>query len=168
MRLLRPWIVLVVAAWPFGLALAQEGGRTILEKGLFSYEAPPGWHVTELNLTHPVSAGPARDGFAANIHVDITTSALPLEKFVAENIRAAQSSAGFQLVSESPYSTAAGLDGTRVVVTETVGGLNLQQAFYFFDGGNNQKIVLSAACLTKDGAVDAAMFDASVRTFSLE
>jgi hypothetical protein len=54
---------------------AQDAGRTVLARGLFSYEAPPGWKVSDLNLSQPVSRGPARDGFTPNIQVDIVTSA---------------------------------------------------------------------------------------------
>jgi hypothetical protein len=147
---------------------AQDKGRTVLARGLFSYEAPPGWRVSDINLSQPVSQGSMRDGFMPNIDVDIVTSSLPLAQFVAESLRAARGTPGFRLVSEAPFSTAAGLDGQRVVVTETIEQRGLQQIFYFFDGGNDQKIMVSASCLAQDGVADAAMFDVSVKTFSLE
>jgi hypothetical protein len=70
-------------------------------------------------------------------------------------------------VSEAPFLTAAGLDGQRVA-TETADPRALRQVFYFFDGGSDRKIIVSASCLPEDGAADTALFDASVKTLSLE
>ena len=148
--------------------LAQEAGPTVLAKGLFSYQAPVGWSVSDLNLSLPVSQGPAKDGFAPNIHVAIVSSAQPLAQFVAANILAARKAPDFRLVEEKPFATAAGLEGTRVVVTETLDEKELEQVFYFFDGGSNQKIIVSAACLLEDATQDAPLFDASLKSFSLE
>jgi hypothetical protein len=144
-------------------------GPTVLDKGLFSYQAPPGWTVPEMNLSHPVAVGPMKNGFAPNIHVDIKTSSKTVADFVAENLRAVRAAfPDFKLIDQRPFSTAAGLDGIRVVITDTVDKFHLRQIFYFFDGGSNQILVISACCLAADGARDTPIFDGSIRTFSLE
>ena len=149
--------------------VADEGGPTVLDKGLFSYQAPPGWTVPEMNLAHPVAVGPMKDGFAPNIHVDIKPNAKPMKEFVADNLSAVRAAfPNYKLVDQRPFFTAAGLDGSRVMITDTVGRFHLQQIFYFFDGGSNQVLVISASCLAADGVREAPIFDASIKTFSLE
>jgi hypothetical protein len=153
-----------------GLTVRAEGmGPTVLDKGLFSYQAPAGWTVPEMNLSHPVALGPMKDGFAPNIHVDIKPNARPVSAYVADNMRAAGAAfPDFKLIDQRPFTTVAGLDGIRVVITDTVGQFHLQQIFYFFDGGSNQILVIGACCLAKDGASEAPLFDASIKTFTLE
>jgi hypothetical protein len=147
----------------------EEAGPTVLDKGLFSYEAPAGWSVPEMTLSHPVALGPMKDGFAPNIHVDIQSSPKSLDAYVTENLRAVRAAfPDFRLVSRRPFTTAAGLDGIRVVITDKVDKFYLQQMFYFLDGGSNQKLIISACCLMADGIRYAPIFDASIKTFSLE
>jgi hypothetical protein len=140
-----------------------------LPLALLPVRAPVGWTVPEMNLPHPVAVGPLRDGFAPNIHVDIKPNAKTVKEYVADNLQAVRAAfPDFKLIDQRPFATAAGLDGIRVVVTDTVGKFHLQQIFYFFDGGAHQVLVISACCLAADGVHDAPVFDASIRTFSLE
>jgi hypothetical protein len=166
------FLLLVASSGLFFACLPGRGderGPTVLDKGLFSYQAPPGWTVPEMNLSHPVALGPMKNGFAPNIHVDIKPNAKPMDEYVAENLRSVRAAfPDFNLIDQRPFSTAAGLDGIRVVVTDTVGKFRLQQIFYFLDGGSNQVLVISACCLAADGDREAPLFDASIRTFSLE
>jgi hypothetical protein len=120
---------------------------------------------------YKISFAPAANGFAANINVVIETAAVSMNDYVAGSISALKATPALTnvtVVSQQPFQTAAGLDGQRVVVTDTMGKLNLQQAFYFFDGGSNAKLVITASCLAADGATDAPLFDAALKTFTLE
>jgi hypothetical protein len=148
---------------------ADELGPTVLDKGLFSYQAPAGWTVAELGDAHPAAVGPVKGGFAPDIHVDIKPNSKPMNEYVAENLRAMrQGLPGFKLIDQKPFSTAAGLDGIRVAIIARVGKFRLQQILYFFDGGGNQVLVISACGLAADGLREAPVFDASIKTFSLE
>jgi len=144
-------------------------GPTVLDKGIFSYQAPPGWTVSELTASHPIAVGPSENGFAPNIHVDIGPNTKTVKDYVADNLRAVRAAfPDYKLIDQRPFYTAAGLDGIRVVITDTVQKVHLQQIFYFFDGGSNQILIISGCCLVADGARKAPIFDASIKTFSLE
>jgi hypothetical protein len=148
---------------------AEEFGQTVLDRGLFSYQAPPGWTVPESSDAHPVAVGPMKDGFAPDIHIDIRPNTKTVKEYVAAKVRAVRTAfPDFKFIDERPFSTTAGLDGIRAVVTDTVGKFRLEQVFYFFDGGANRILVISARCLAADGARAAPIFDASIKTLSLE
>ena len=69
-----------------------------------------------------------------------------------------------RILDQRPFVTAAGLDGIRVNLDIR----DLRQILYFFDGGSNCIIVVNACCLSKSAARDTPLFDASLKTFSLE
>ena len=150
----------------------DERGPTVLEKGLFSYQAPPGWTVQQENFSkYPVSTAPRRNGFAANIDVVIARNSQSLDDYVRSTLAALRSSGALRdvrMVERRPFSTAAGLDGLRVEVAALAGSYQLREFLYFFDGGSANKLVVTASCLESDAARDALLFDASLKTFSLE
>jgi hypothetical protein len=173
MRIARA-IVLATAIFSCG-ALSSRGdemGSTVLAKGLFSYQAPPGWSVQQASFSkYPVSAAPRRNGFAANIDVVIESSPKALGDYVSSSLAAFQSSGALRdmhVVNQRPFLTAAGLDGIRVEATDMAGPYHLREIFYFFDGGSDNKLVVTASCLARDGIRDAPLFDASLKTFTLE
>jgi hypothetical protein len=152
---------------------AQAAGPTVLEKGVYSYQAPVGWRVPIADLPEAfasASVGPRRDGFAPHLYVFIRSSPKPLPDFVADYLRTFQSGSAthFKVVDQRPFSTTAGLDGIRVAITYALGKLHLQEIFYFFDGGSGKKIVATACRLATDDPREAPVFDASLKTFTLE
>jgi hypothetical protein len=156
----------ILFAWAITPGRAQSAGPTVLEKGLYSYQAPVGWIVRKDNSA---SLGTAKDGLAPNIRVVIVSSPKPLADYVAGNLETfkAKASAHFQVMDQRPFATSAGL-GIRVQVTEKGEKLKLQQIFYYFDGGSGKKLIVSGSCLAIDGLRETPLFDASVKTLSLE
>ncbi len=151
---------------------AGGGPQTVVAPGLFSYQAPSGWTVQDSPASRfKVAVGPAALGFAPNINVVIENATVPLNDYVAGSMRGLKASSiltGVTLIEQGPFRTAGGIDGQRVVVTDTLGKINMRQTFYFFDGGSNAKLVVTASCLASDGATKAPLFDAAVKTFTLE
>ena len=75
------------------------------------------------------------------------------------------------IVDQNIFKTIAGLDGTRVVVNDTVPQLNnarVEQVFYYFEGGGGNKLVVTATCLASEAATDEPLFDAAVKSMTLE
>ncbi len=108
--------------------------------------------------------GPTKNGFAPNIHVDIGPNTKSVKDYVANNLRAVRAAfPDYKLIDQRPFSTAAGLDGIRVVIIDKVQKVRLRQIFYFFDGGSNQILVISGCCLAEDGVREAPLFDAASR-----
>jgi len=171
MNLFRLWLVglgLFVAT----LVGRADGPQTVVAPGLFSYQAPPGWTAQDSPISkYKVSFAPPVNGFAANINVVIDKAAMSLNDYVTASLsqlKATPMLVNVKVVSQQPFQTAGGLDGQRVVVTDAMGKMDLQQTFYFFDGGSNAKLVVTASCLSSDGAADAPLFDAALKTFTLE
>jgi hypothetical protein len=167
-RLLLPGLGLLAAA----LVCRADGPQTVVAPGLFSYQAPLGWTAQDSPISkYKVSFAPPANGFAANINVVIETAAVSLNDYVTgslSQLKATPMLTNVKVVSQQPFQTAGGLDGQRVVVTDTMGKINMQQTFYFFDGGSNAKLVVTASCLAADGAADAPLFDTALKTFTLE
>lgn len=165
-------LVLGMGLFAATLVCRADGPRTVVAPGLFSYQAPPGWTVQDSPISkYKVSFASPASGFAANINVVIETAAVPLNDYVTASLsqlKATPMLLNVKVVSQQPFQTAGGLDGQRVVVTDAMGKMDLQQTFYFFDGGSNAKLVVTASCLSSDGAADAPLFDAALKTFTLE
>lgn len=151
---------------------AADLGPTVVQPGVFSYQAPSGWTVRDTPLSkYKVSTGTPRNGFAANINIVIEAYAKSLPDYVAANLTAIKGSSLFQnvkVLDQQPFTTSAGLEGTRVEIEDIFGKFNLRQTFYFFDGGSGNKLVITASCLVGDGAAEAPIFDGSMKTFTLE
>ena len=149
---------------------AQDLGETVSAPGVFSYQAPKGWVVKDASISrYKVCVGPPKNNFAPNINVVVQTVAKPLADYVELNKTQLQSTPLFQnlqILDEKPFATSGGVQGTRVVVKDTLGKLNLQQIFYFFAGSGDTKIVVTASSLVDDGDQYAPVFDASMKTFS--
>jgi hypothetical protein len=150
-----------------------ETGSTVLARGLFSYQAPPGWTVPSGDLPENVasiSRGPRRNGFAPDILVFIQGSSKFLSDYVAAYLKSLKEKPAIHLsvLEQKVFSTSAGLDGIRVVIANAGKKRDLLQVLYFFDGGSNKVIVVIANSLAYDGKREIPLFDASLKTFSLE
>lgn len=151
----------------------DELGPTVLAKGLFSYQAPSGWSVQETSFSkYPVSAAPRHDGFAANIDVVIENSPKGLDDYVSSSLAAFQGLRSalrhMRIVSRQAFLTSAGLDGVRVEAAALAGSYHLRETFYFFDGGGGNKLTVTASCLAAESTQDVPLFDASLKTLTLE
>ena len=160
----------------FGLLLAAialplhaDQGATITEPGIFVYQAPPDWEVKESPMSkYKVAMGPAKNGFAPNINVVTESYDGTLENYVEINKTAIKNSAMFSnvtFVSQAAFEGANGVKGIRLVTTDTLSKMNLQQIFYFFTGSKS-KIVVTASSSADTGDQYAPIFDASLKTFT--
>src|ERR1700744_1574872 len=149
---------------------AQDLGETVSQPGLFSYQAPKGWTVKDTPFTkYKVCLDAPKNKFSANINVVMEPFSGTLEKYVELNETTLKGTAMFenlQIIDQKPFVSASGVSGLRVLLTDTVSKFNLQQIFYFFNGTGDNKFVVTASCLVGDGAADAPIFDASLKTFS--
>ena len=151
-------------------AQAQAGGDTVSSPGVFSYQAPPGWAVKDTSISkYKVSFDTPKNNFAANINVVVQSYPKSLADYVDVNKAQIKNIAVLQnvlIVDERPFTTTAGLQGTRMVVTDTVGKADLEQTFYLFAGDGDAKYVVTASCLLGDAQAYAPIFDASIKTFT--
>ncbi len=149
---------------------AQDLGETVSQPGVFSYQSPKGWTVKDTSISkYKISFDAPKNQFSANINVVMENVPGTLAKYVdlnKTNLKATSMLQKLRIIDEKPFTTTAGAAGVRMVVTDTVGGADLQQVFYFFDGAADTKFVVTATSLAGDGAAYAPTFDASLKTFS--
>jgi len=149
---------------------AQALGETVSAPGVFSYQAPAGWTLKDTPMSkYKFSFDTPKNNFAANINVVVQDYPKPLADYVALNKTQIKNIAMLQnvlIVDEKPFTTTAGLQGTRLVITDTVGKSDLEQTFYIFAGDGDTKYVVTASCLVNDAQVYAPIFDASIKTFT--
>lgn len=158
-----------------GLQLRADTGPTVLAKGLLSYQAPPGWLLRDVPTSpYPIAIAPVLVGIPANINIEIDSKAQPMDDYITvtlANLKKMPQVKDVSVVSQVPFKTASGLDGVRVVVTDIVPQLNnarVEQVFYYFEGGGDKKLVITASCAASEAARNEALFDTSVKTLSLE
>lgn len=149
---------------------AQELGDTVSQPGIFSYQAPKGWAVKDTAISkYKVAFDAPKNNFAANINVVVEPYPKSLSEYVELNktqLKATPIFQNLQIIDEKPFETSAGVKGTRLVVKDTLGKINMQQIFYFFAGASDVKLVVTASSLVGDGTTYAPIFDASLKTFS--
>ena len=162
----------MVALWAGSIleGAAQEMGPTVSQPGLFSYQAPKGWMTKDTPVSkYPVAFDMPVNDFAANINVVVESTSKSLAEYIAANEAFLKSSPMFvnlQVVDKKPFVTTSGAKGTRILVNDTLGKMNLAQTFYFFEGSANNKFVVTATCKVGDGEHYAPFFDQSMKTFS--
>jgi hypothetical protein len=165
-------ILLLSASALAFLPARADGGPTVVQPGLFSYQAPPGWTVQESPVSkYKISLAAPVNGFAANINVVIENAPVSMNDYVTASLNGLKSATALQdvkILSQEPFTTAAGLAGQKIVVTDTMNKIGVRQTFYFFDGGSDNKLVITASCAQPDGAADAVLFDAAMKTLTLE
>jgi hypothetical protein len=149
---------------------AQDLGETVSQPGLFSYQAPKGWTVKDTSFSkYKVCFDVPKNKFAANINVVLENFSGPLDKYVdlnATNLKASTMFQNLKIVDQKQFTTTDGTSGVRMVVTDSIQNMNLQQVFYFFSGSSDNKFVVTASSLVGDGDTYAPIFDATLKTFS--
>lgn len=166
-------IALVLLA---GSTVLRAGpGSTVLARGLLSYQAPPGWMARDLATSkYQVAVAPVTAGMPANINIEVDQAAGPMKDYIAgalANLKKLPQIKDLTVVSQAAFKTSAGLDGTRVVVMDTVPQLDnarIEQVFYYFDGGGDNKLVLTATCPASEAATNEPLFDAAIKSMTLE
>ena len=147
-------------------------GETLKEDGLFSYQAPKGWTIKETLVSkYKIALAPSHNGFTANINVVVQPYPGSLADYVTANKQALTTTpvfTHFQIRDEKPFTTSAGANGVRLVANDGLGKQDMRQIFYFFAGSSNQKFVVTASALAADADLYASVFDASLKTFSVQ
>ena len=157
---------LLVAGLP---GRADDSDNTVASPGVFSYQPPDGWFVRDSPLSKfKVSFEKLRGEFAPNITVVVEQYPGPLALFVARAKKVLLTSPVFlnsTIVDESSFETSSGLEGTRLVLKDTISKLDLQQVVYLFAGDGGRKYMVTGSCLAGDGDRYASIFDDSIKSF---
>jgi hypothetical protein len=169
MRLQRLLAVALIGVALSQQLSAQEGGRTVLAKGLFSYEAPLGWRVC-LHADSNIEV--AQSQSEGVIKVSIQKSDSSLQDFIKQDLKNLEEKNRAVLRSRQPFWTTAGLDGVRLVLSgPLLAGADdtpTCRVRYYFDGGSGQKIFVEGIYVESPSGSTLPLIDAAIKTFTLE
>jgi hypothetical protein len=155
--------------------VAQEPcNRHTQSDGGFSICIPDGWTARERpNSKYQFLFGPAADNFAPNINVRDELSTLNLSDYVAAGIRTTLArkdelgATSIEALGQSEFVTTAGLRGIRSTFLTLYKGFWVRSIQYYFDAGNNRKLILTGTELEKDKEVLDSVFDRAAKSFRL-
>ena len=144
--------------------------RLVIKDPLFSYLAPAGWAVRSLpqskfKICH---AAPDRE-FAPNINVVIESAPVGLDAYVNGNMAGlGRMFRGVKVVSNTPFTSAKGAKGRRLIVEFAHEGRQLRNLLYIFTGKGNRKYVVTGSGLKVYGSKYDQAFDSAAQTFAVK
>ena len=149
---------------------AETGTRHVESAGGYSYSPPKNWEMKEMpGLKFRVAIGPVSEAFAANITVVDEAATLELKDYVKGNVDVlTKVFQGFKNLGQSEFKTDSGLKGHKLITESDQQGNRLRQTFFFFDGKDGKKLVITCSAKATEGAKLDSTFDASLKTFALQ
>ena len=157
-------------------SLAQaDAGRYLASDGMFSFSIPSGWVLREIpGRKYKVAFGQPISGFAPNINVTDEAFSGALDAYVEGNLRVMPQMyerlgyKNFQVLNRDVFYTSAKQAGARVITQSEVSGTVLRQTFFFFDGKDDRKLVVTCTTLADGGKDYDSVFEKSLKTFQSE
>jgi hypothetical protein len=135
-----------------------DPSRYIAADGMFSFSIPSGWILREIpGRKYKAAFGQPIQGFAPNINVVDEAFSGPLNVYVDENLKVlgpAYETLGyrnFKVLSREVFTTSSRESGVRVVTQCEVNGKGMRQTFYFFDGKDGRKLVVTCTTIAEGG-----------------
>ena len=155
---------------------AQAGcTRHVEPEGGFSICIPDGWIVEQQQADQKFRAlfGPRVEGFSPNINFKEEITSAALGDYVTAGIRlilASKERIGADSIvslGRSDFRTEFGLMGVRADFQTLYKGFLVRTLQYYFDAGNDRKLIVTATSLEKNKAVFDPMFERSAKSFRL-
>ena len=137
--------------------------------GDFVYSVPSSWMVANIEgMKYQIARDIKKDSFAANINFFKENTKATFAQFfkidmddVRKNVR------DYKEISNTNFSTEGGLKGKRLVCTNTQFGNNFMQVYYFLEGRNGDKFIITGTSLIKSQKEYLPIFDLIAKSFKL-
>jgi len=166
------FLVLAVGLCMFGAGVITPlaAAPAHVSEADFSYVPPTGWKVAPFpGAKYHVAYGRPVAGFAPNLNFVDESVGVPLARYAQLNIQQMNLHfPGFHLQSQTPFTTASGLRGVKIVAQTKPQGKVLQQIFFMFPDHGSKKFVGTASTLASDGAKYDRVVDAAMKTFTVK
>jgi len=141
--------------------------------GEFSYVPPEHWVLRDFpGYKYKLATGQPSEGFAPNIGVVEEYAPVTLDEYVAGNLRMIpqmhEKMGGNppKVLSQAEFTTDSKERGVRVVTESEMGDKKImRQIFYFIDGNNGNKFVVTCSVLGAARESYDKIFDTSIKTF---
>lgn len=151
----------------FNYLYTQKSTQEVKEPlGGFSYTAPAGWTPGKIDGMEFQMIRLKKLGFSPNINFYQETNPYTFEKYYKVNVEDMKANTpDFVILESGEFITDSKLKGKKLVCSNTQGGQNLVQAYYFLDRKNKLKtIITGTAPLTEKGTY-LPVFDAVAKSF---
>ena len=148
---------------------AAEPRRHEEKAGGFSFIPPDGWTMRELpGMKYKLAVGPIEGNFAANINTVDENFEGSLKDYVKNNIETIRHLfKDFKLIKQDDFKTESGIPGTRVVIEDKQGDINLRQTFFFLAKGSKKFVVTCSVKIEGGDKLDQA-FEKCLMTWKFE
>ena len=154
------------------LCLAEDDGVTVSEPNLFSYQAPKGWTLKSLpSATYKAACDIKGDNIGAVITVEMDKKAGSLQDYSQQSLannKKLFAEAKIEIGTPQPFDTISGIKGIRVPIALSANGNSIPFIDYFFEGKSDAKLTVSCSCPVADKDRYASIFDAAMKTFTLQ
>ena len=137
----------------------------------FSFVPPENWVMREIpGFKYQMAFGPKINDFTPNINFVDQNAPSTIDDYVAGNLQqlqqmAVQESRSLKVITQGEFTTDFERSGTRVVTETSYEGKPLRQTFYFFQGKDDIKFVITCSVPAEGGEGYDKTCDSSLRTF---
>jgi len=157
------------------LSSAQTGAKYVAEDGMFSFSIPEGWTLREIpGRKYKVAFAATADGFAPNINIVDEAFSGALDVYVDGNLKIIVEGyekvgfKNFKVLSREAFTTTTKQAGIRLLTQSEANGNPIRQTFYFFNGKDGRKLVVTCTCPAAGGESYDPIFERSLKTFQSE
>ena len=157
------------------LSSAQTGAKYAAEDGMFSFSIPEGWVLREIpGRKYKVAFAATADGFAPNINIVDEAFSGALDIYVDGNLKVMAEGyeklgfKNFKVLNRETFITTTKQSGIRLLTQSEAKGNPIRQTFYFFNGKDGRKLVVTCTCPATGGETYDAIFERSMKTFQSE
>ncbi len=169
---LLTWLVCFVVS---PLSSTQTGAKYVAEDGMFSFSIPDGWTLREIpGRKYKVAFAAPTNGFAPNINIVDEAFSGALDVYVDGNLKIMAEGyeklgiENFKMLSREAFTTTTKQSGIRLLTQSEVNGNPIRQTFYFFNGKDGRKLVVTCTCPAPGGETLDPIFEKSMKTFQSE
>jgi hypothetical protein len=140
--------------------------------GEFSYEPPEHWLLRDVpGYKYKFAMGQMSEGFTPNIVVVDEHAPVSMDDYVTGSLRALQQmhektgSNPPRILSQAEFTTDSNEKGVKIITESDMNGKKLRQIYYFFEGKNGYKFVVTCSAPGAGGESYDKLFDATMKTF---
>jgi|WetSurMetagenome_2_1015567.scaffolds.fasta_scaffold439411_1 hypothetical protein len=151
----------------FTSLFAQNTAREVKETlGDFSYMAPADWTLGKIEGMEYQMIRLKKLGFSPNVNFYQETNPYTFEKYYQLNVADMKANTpNFTIIESSEFITDNKLKGKKLICSNTQGGQNLVQVYYFLDRKNKQKTIITGTAPLTDKDKYLPVFDAIAKSF---
>ena len=143
--------------------------RYAFEDGGFSIQPPKDWETKDIGTKYIAFLGPTENDFTQTINFVTEEYSGSLETYVEASITTLKKAlTDMKIVKQSEFTTLSGQTGTKLIITDKQINKKLQQTFYIFELGSDNKIIITCTSLAADGADTDELYDESASTFKVD